>query len=234
MTVGGATIPPLLASVDTTKAFADPAALALLGLFSAAITGGLALTWDAVAAQTSLQGRLAVNDTYPEEPDDALLSQRVSRCPALYLHRAEGEVEAASTVEDQLRQQWLLTYVLGQLDAAEAHKFSALMLYIPSLVSAVARVGGHPDYGTGVPVIGDDQASGIAALRTGKYRKAKIGSPDGSGLHAIVMQLETVEIITDLGVSPAVPAVGTLTTFDLQAGTDGEVQAYLETDTEDI
>lgn len=233
VTVGGATIPPLLASVSTTLAFADPVALALLGLFEAAIDGGLALAWTTVANQTSLQGRESVQDRYPEEPDAALLSQRVSQCPALYLHRTEGVVERASLSSDRLRQDWQLTYVLGQLDAEEAHKFSALTLYIPALVAMVARLGGHPDYGSGLRVIGEGLASGIEALGVGKYRRTRLGSPDGPGLHALVIELTTFEAITDLGVTPAVPAVGALTQYDLQASTGGEVAAYLDTDTQD-
>lgn len=236
VSVGGITLPISANSVATTKAFGDPGKIALLELLAQAITSELELAWATVALGTPLATRTPVEDKYPEKPTAALLLQRKSKLPALYLDRdEEAEEERWAFSSRHKRQQWLLHYVFGEMDPAMGRKFSALMCPIVSvIVGETIRRGKHPGYSSGAVILGGTAASGLIS---GAYKQASTMSVVGEGTTAplvgVAVRFETLENYAST--VTAVPFDKVLADYDLVPGgvdaSGANVEDFLQTDT---
>lgn len=235
VSVGGITLPVSAESVATTQVFPDPGKPALLALLAQAITSELAEAWPIVVLNTPLIGRAVVQDTYAEKPTESLLKQRVSKVPALYLHRlGKPRFERWTFSARRIRQTWMLYYILGELDAAAQHKLSAVMMPgVPVIVAETLERGRHPDYLTGISIIGDTVDSGISRAEYQEADRVEIASDGAAALHGVAVQFETLERVTRN--VTFVPFEGAQIGLDLVAGGaaegDADLEDFLEMDT---
>jgi hypothetical protein len=235
VSIGGVTLPVSAESVATIKAFPDPGKTVLLELLAQAIASELEDAWATVVQDTRLFGREPVQDTFPEKPTPALLQQRKSSYPALYLHRhGKPKRERYTFAARRWRQTWALYYVLGELDAATAHKLSALMEpTIPAIVAATLQRGLHPGYDSGAVVFGEGTTSGILGADFMESDRIDVVGDGAGAIVGVVVLFETLE--SETRNVTFVPFDGALATFDLVAGGDAagdpDLEDFLELDT---
>lgn len=230
--VGANALPVTFASVENTRAFPDVAADILLGLFTQAIISETSAAWATVAQDTELVGRAAVEDLFIAKPTKELMLERKASFPGLYLCRDDkARVEEYAIDSWVRRQSWALYYVVGQLDAAAAHKFEALLSgIVPNVIAQCLRRKGHPDYASGVLVIGEQGVSGISAAQTTESAHFILGDADTGRLHGSLVTFETLELLTDVPLT-SVPFNSVLLTLDLDAGSEDPVEEFIEADT---
>jgi hypothetical protein len=212
---------------------ADPAKRILADLFKAAINADTSAAWRNVVGYaggpSGLGSTHALYGTYPVngevlelEPDAVLMTQRRAKFPMLAIHRfGDGALEPFTLEESRFVQSWLLHWVMGPGDTAEAHKLLGIAVEIRRLVERVIRAKGHPAYQDGASVFGGASGiGGITLARTQGPGQAKFGDSDeGTIFWAYTLELRITEY-SDEQVNP-LDYVGDLEAADFNIGVGG-------------
>lgn len=202
---GGLRLPALAGSVTDNLGPLDPARARLLALFESAIVSELEAVWGTVRATLptghALYSAAVVADRMELEPTDEIMRQRKAAYPLLALHRTGEATHAEHTLEiDRLEQTWELHYILGPLEAAHAHQLLDACTAVSKIVQQVVKRRGHPSYQSGAPQFFDGRGS-LASVKVTKHEgpgQSRYGTEDGPIYWAIVITLETVELVSDV------------------------------------
>lgn len=211
------TIPSLYQSVGGTSFPLDPAqyteSLAgldgtrdrLLELFRAAINAEFGVVWQQVTNGLPtghlLHGSLPAQDALPMEPSAQVIGQRKTGFPLLCLHRTGSPTYEEHLIDQgQVKQQWLLHYVLGPLDTEGVRKLSDICQAIGKLVWLVIRQRGHKSFEGGALQFfpGTGALSSVRLVNQVGFGEAAFGGEESNKLYwTTIFTLETTEVAYD-------------------------------------
>lgn len=235
--LGGASF-PLENSDVSTGAFPDAVRDTLLAMVAAAVNyefGNATDTpWRTVREGTSLAARDPVEDTYPALPTEALLQERATDFPFLFLDRVgSGEFSGpgGGIEEEAVTCPWDLTWCLGPLRAGEAHRFrAALTTWFPNLVRMITENRCHPAYNSGAIPFGPGGIP-LGALEAQSFDAAAIPVGENKTLyHGCTVRLQTIEYGGESDANAGTPFLGGNHTINV-GGHEGLVPGLLEIDT---
>ncbi len=203
--IGGTTFPLNPSDYNGSFAALDGTRDRLLELFAAAINYEFGEPWERVVAALpvthGLSGTRPVQDKLPFEPSAQLMSQRKTAFPLLCLHRTGSPTYEEFLIDQgQVRQQWLLHYVLGPLDIEGVRKVSDICQGIGKLLWLVIRQRGHSAYEDGALQFfpGTGGLSSVRLVNQVGFGEAQYGGDESHKLYwSTIFTLETTEVASD-------------------------------------
>lgn len=198
---GGVNFPLNATDFDGSLTPLDPARSRLAALFAAAINYELLPIWDKLTGKASaLIGTRPVQTIFELDPQTHLTKQVNLKPPILALHRLGEQAWSEHTMQtDKCEQDFLLHYILPNLDIGETRKVFDVLRIIPEIVRRVIRARGHIAYDNGELQLFDNKC-GLGAIQITKaeWGQAQFGGQVESPVWlATTMTLHVTEFGTD-------------------------------------
>lgn len=217
----------------TESAFTDPVQELLLAVFKAAIVDEFEDAFHVASGETPLAGKSVVADTWSGLLTPAVMKQRKGVFPLLAVGW-DGKAEwAEHTIEiDRCTRKWVVNYVLGPLDVAQAQRLDKLPHKIAVLMQLVIRNRGHKAFQNGALLWGDPTVGRPAYISFDSHEAGQAsfaGDADSPLYYAMTAQLTTGEDDFDLNSYEALTGA---TFTGALADPSGNLADFIEAETE--